>query len=225
MTIRKNLQSGIDWRISDGLVPYDEALAVMDARVEAILSGTAGELVWLLEHPPLYTAGTSADGNELLEADRFPVVQTGRGGKHTYHGPGQRVVYAMMDLAQRDRDLKAHVWRLEEWIIRALADFAVKGGRRANRIGVWVEIAGRDRKIAAIGVRARKWVTSHGVALNVNPDLAHFDGIVPCGIREYGVTSLQDLGVGATMQDVDGALKRHFEAVFGANLSSVSLGQ
>jgi len=211
-----NKPTNIEWRVSDGLVPYDEALGVMATRVDALLAGTACELVWLLEHPPLYTAGTSADSAELLEAGRFPVIQTGRGGKHTYHGPGQRVVYAMMDLRARDRDLKAHVVRLEEWIIRSLAEFGVKGERRSDRIGVWVDAAGQDKKIAAIGVRAKRWVTSHGFALNVNPDLSHFDGIVPCGIRAYGVTSLHELGVMVSMKDVDAALQRQFDGVFGA---------
>lgn len=204
-----------EWRVSDALVPYHEALAAMDVRVRSILGKQAGELVWLLEHPPLYTAGTSADERELLEPERFPVVATGRGGKHTYHGPGQRVVYAMMDLTARDRDLKAHVWRLEEWIIRTLAAFGVVSGRRMDRIGVWVDVAGQDKKIAAIGVRARRWVTSHGLALNVKPDLSHFAGIVPCGITEFGVTSLHDLGVKVPMEEVDLMLRRQYDAVFG----------
>ncbi len=204
-----------EWRVSQGLVPYEEALAVMDAHVNAVLAGQAGELVWLLEHPPLYTAGTSACVEELIDAARFPVYQTGRGGKHTYHGPQQRVVYAVMDLTRRDRDLRAHVWRLEEWVIRTLAEFGVSGGRRKGRIGVWVMTAtGQDKKIAALGVRARRWVTSHGVAINVNPDLSHFTGIVPCGITGYGVTSLHDLGVRVTMAEVDAALQRQFKEIF-----------
>ncbi|MDD3182053.1 MAG: lipoyl(octanoyl) transferase LipB [Alphaproteobacteria bacterium] len=216
MTNQKNLKSGIEWRIDDNLVPYDEALAVMGSRVDEILNGTAGELVWLLEHPPLYTAGTSASASELLDPTRFPVVATGRGGKHTYHGPGQRVVYAMMDLTKRDRDLKAHVWRLEEATIRAVASFGIVGGRRKDRIGVWVDVAGQDKKVAAIGVRARRWITSHGLALNVNPDLSHFAGIVPCGIKEFGVTSLYELGVQVTMDAVDDAFAASFSEVFGA---------
>ncbi|MFA6280041.1 MAG: lipoyl(octanoyl) transferase LipB [Bdellovibrionales bacterium] len=206
--------SPFEWKVSTGLVPYEEALAVMDARVDAVLAGGAGELVWLLEHPPLYTAGTSACAEELIDAARFPVYQTGRGGKHTYHGPQQRVVYAVMDLTRRDRDLRAHVWRLEEWVIRTLAAFGVSGGRRKGRVGVWVLADGQDKKIAALGVRARRWVTSHGVAINVNPDLSHFAGIVPCGIKGYGVTSLHDLGVCASMDEVDAALQRQFKGVF-----------
>jgi len=207
-----------EWRGSDGLVPYDEALAVMDLRVDAMLAGRDGELVWLVEHPPLYTAGTSASEVELIDPARFPVFQTGRGGKHTYHGPGQRVIYVMMDLAQRDRDLRAHVWRLEEWITRVLASFGVTGERRKDRIGVWVETAdGQEKKIAAIGVRARRWVTSHGIALNVNPELSHFTGIVPCGIRSFGVTSLHDLGVCVSMDEVDAAFHREYAGVFGGN--------
>lgn len=215
MTIQPLPLSPYEWRVSRGLVPYEEALAVMEARVNAILAGAAGELVWLLEHPPLYTAGTSADEAELIDAARLPVYQTGRGGKHTYHGPHQRIVYAVMDLTRRDRDLRAHVWRLEEWVIRTLAEFGVSGCRRKGRIGVWVmTAAGQDKKIAALGVRARRWVTSHGVAINVNPDLSHFSGIVPCGITGYGVTSLHDLGVHVSMAEVDAALQKQFEGVF-----------
>lgn len=214
MTIQQNLKAGIEWRVSEGLVPYDVALATMEARVAAILNGTAGELVWLLQHPALYTAGTSASSSELLDPTRFPVVATGRGGKHTYHGPGQRVVYAMMDLTKRDRDLKAHVWRLEEWIIRTLALLGVKAERRKDMIGVWVDVAGHDKKIAAIGVRAKRWVTSHGFALNVNPDLSHFAGIVPCGIKDFGVTSLHELGIEVTMEQVDAALHATYDRLF-----------
>lgn len=195
-------------------VPYQDALAAMDARVNALLLGQARELVWLLEHPPLYTAGTSAVAGDLVDPERFPVHITGRGGKHTYHGPGQRVAYVVMDLAKRDHDLKAHVSRLEEWVIRVLDSFGVKGERRTGRIGIWVDAAGTDQKIAAIGVRARRWVTSHGLALNVNPDLAHFEGIIPCGIKEYGVTSLHALGVKASMGDVDQAFQKKFRGVF-----------
>ena len=214
MTIQQNLKAGIEWRVSEGLVPYEVALATMEARVEAILNGTAGELVWLLQHPALYTAGTSASSSELLDPTRFPVVATGRGGKHTYHGPGQRVVYAMMDLTKRDRDLKAHVWRLEEWIIRTLALLGVKAERRRDMIGVWVDVAGHDKKIAAIGVRARRWITSHGFALNVDPDLSHFAGIVPCGIKDFGVTSLHELGIEVTMEQVDAALHATYDRFF-----------
>ncbi len=203
-----------EWRVSQGLVPYEEALAVMEARVNAVLAGEVGELIWLLEHPPLYTAGTSSSAQELIDAARFPVYQTGRGGKHTYHGPRQRIVYAVMDLTRRDHDLRAHVWRLEEWVIRTLAEFGVTGERRKGRVGVWVMTDGRDQKIAALGVRARRWVTSHGVALNVNPDLSHFAGIVPCGITGYSVTSLHALGVCVTMAEVDAAFQKHFAGVF-----------
>jgi lipoyl(octanoyl) transferase len=166
------------------------------------------------EHPPLYTAGSSAESGDLLAAHRFPVYHVGRGGKYTYHGPGQRVIYALMDLRARDRDVRAHVWRLEEWVIRVLADFGVIGDRRADRIGVWVVQGGREEKIAAIGVRVRRWVTFHGLALNVNPDLSHFEGIVPCGIKGYGVTSLHALGLPATMAEVDARFKAHYEALF-----------
>lgn len=203
------------WQVSEKPIPYPDALAFMENRVNSILEGRAGELLWFLEHPPLYTAGTGAKAEELLRAEVFPVYQTGRGGKHTYHGPGQRIVYAMLDLRARDRDLRAHVWRLEEWIIRALDDFGAQGERRAGRIGVWVETKNGEKKIAALGVRCRRWVTSHGLSLNVCPDLSHYDGIVPCGIKGFGVTSLRDLGVAVTMEDVDGALRRHYEEIFG----------
>lgn len=186
----------------------------MDERVQAIEDRVAPELVWLLEHPPLYTAGTSAQAGDLVDPDAFPVIPVGRGGKHTYHGPGQRVIYVMMDLTARDRDLKAHVARLEEWIIETLDLLGVDAGRRQGRIGVWVERDGLDKKIAAIGVRARHWITSHGLALNVNPDLSHFDGIVPCGIKDYGVTSLHALGACASMREVDEAFASTFHRVF-----------
>lgn len=215
------MPSPIEWRISDELVSYPDAQAAMEERVAAIRAGTAPELVWLLEHPPLYTAGTSADPADLLEPDRFPVYQTGRGGQFTYHGPGQRVAYVMLDLKRRGADVRAYVHDLEEWVIRALARFCVKGERRAGRVGIWVErgamggLPGREDKIAAIGVRVRHWVTFHGLALNVEPDLGHFGGIVPCGIRGHGVTSLWDLGLTPTMAEVDGALMGTFEEVFG----------
>lgn len=215
--------SKIEWRLSDRPVPYPEAVAVMEERVAAIHAGTAPELVWLLEHPPLYTAGTSANPDDLVDPDRFPVFSSGRGGQYTYHGPGQRVGYVMLDLKRRGADIRAYVHDLEEWLIRALAGFAVKGERRDGRVGIWVDrgahggIRGREDKIAAIGVRVRHWVTFHGVALNVDPELAHFQGIVPCGIREHGVTSLWDLGLTPTMADVDCALMAAFEEVFGGN--------
>jgi lipoyl(octanoyl) transferase len=215
----------VEWRISDRLVPYPEALAAMDARVEAIIAGRAGELVWLLEHPPLYTAGASARAEDLLAPDRFPVYASRRGGEYTYHGPGQRVAYAMLDLNRRGRDLRAYVRGLEEWVIRAVAEFGVSAVRRPGRVGVWVVRPDRppradggpaEDKIAAIGVRIRRWVAFHGVAINVEPDLEHFSGIVPCGIRGHGVTSLVDLGLPVTMADLDLALSRSFEGVFGA---------
>jgi lipoyl(octanoyl) transferase len=210
----------VEWRRSEGLVPYETALAVMDARAAAIADGTAPELVWLIEHPPLYTAGTSAKPEELVEA-RFPVHQTGRGGQFTYHGPGQRVAYVMLDLKRRGPDVRRFVATLEEWIIRTLATFDVVGERREERIGVWVRRpekgADHEDKIAAIGIRIKRWVTLHGIALNVDCDLSHFAGIVPCGVAEprYGVTSLADLGVTATMTEVDAALRRAFEELFG----------
>ena len=215
--------SRVEWRVSDVPIDYPEALAAMERRVAAILDGSAGERVWLLEHPPLYTAGTSAKAEDLLWPDRFPVYAARRGGEYTYHGPGQRVAYAMLDLNRRGRDVRAHVWRLEEWVIRALAAFAVRGERRPGRVGVWVVRPDRppqsdgspaEDKIAAIGVRVRRWVAFHGIAINVEPDLGHFAGIVPCGIRGHGVTSLVDLGLPVTMADLDLALRAAFEAVF-----------
>ncbi len=212
----------VEWRVSGGLVLYEDALAVMDARAAAIADGAKPELVWLLEHPPLYTAGTSARPEELIEA-RFPVHQTGRGGQFTYHGPGQRVAYVMLDLKRRGPDLRRFVATLEEWIIRTLAAFNVTGERREDRIGVWVRRPekgdGREDKIAAIGIRVKRWVTLHGIALNVDCDLAHFAGIVPCGVfgPRYGVTSLADLGRAVTIADVDVALRREFEPLFGTS--------
>lgn len=216
--------TGPEWTISDGLVSYPDALAVMEERVGDILAGRAGELVWLLEHPPLYTAGTSARREDLLMPDRFPVYPARRGGEYTYHGPGQRVAYAMLDLNRRGRDVRAYVWKLEEWVIQALAEFNVRAERREGRVGVWVVRPDRppmpdgspaEDKVAAIGVRIRRWVTFHGIAINVEPDLSHFSGIVPCGIRGYGVTSLVDLGLPVTTADLDLALARAFESVFG----------
>ena len=211
----------VEWRISDELVPYASALELMDERVAAITAGRAPELVWLIEHPPLYTAGTSAKPEELIDP-RFPVHQVGRGGQFTYHGPGQRVAYVMLDLNRRTPDVRAFVATLEEWIIRTLADFNVRGERRDDRIGVWVRRPekgeGFEDKIAAIGIRVRKWVSLHGIALNVEPDLSHFSGIVPCGVSEprYGVTSLADLGLPVTMLDIDLAMRAAFEELFGA---------
>ena len=204
-----------DWKISDAAVPYPEALAEMEARAEAIAAGTAGEQIWLLEHPPIYTAGTSAKASDLLEA-RFPVYHTGRGGQFTYHGPGQRVGYVMLNLKTRKPDVRAFVFDLEQWLIETLALFNVKGERREGRVGIWVDRGnGREDKIAAIGVRLRRWVSFHGVSLNVEPELSHFSGIVPCGVSQHGVTSLADLGILVTMADVDVALKQAFRKVFG----------
>jgi lipoyl(octanoyl) transferase len=210
----------VEWRISNGLVAYEAALAAMDARAAAIADRMAPELVWLLEHPPLYTAGTSAKAEELI-APRFPVYAAGRGGQLTYHGPGQRVAYLMLDLKRRGPDVRRFVTTLEEWIIRTLAHFRVAGERREDRIGVWVRRpemgAGREDKIAAIGIRIKRWVTLHGVALNVDCDLSHYAGIVPCGVTEpgYGVTSLADLGVAVTTAQVDAVLRGEFERLFG----------
>lgn len=213
-----------EWRTSDGLTDYLDALRLMDARVDRIIASEAAELVWLLEHPPLYTSGTSAKPSDLLAPDRFPVYSARRGGEYTYHGPGQRVVYAMLDLDRRGRDVRAYVWRLEDWVIRTLAEFNVTAERRPGRVGVWVARPDKpplpdgspaEDKIAAIGVRVRRWVAFHGIAINVEPDLEHFRGIVPCGIRGYGVTSLVDLGLPVAMADLDLALARTFPQAFG----------
>lgn len=206
----------VEWRISDEPIAYPDAVAAMEDRVRAIAAGTAPELVWLLDHPPLYTAGTSADPAELLDAQALPVFPSGRGGRYTYHGPGQRVAYVMLDLSGRGADLHRFVFALEQWLIDTLARFGVKGERRPGRVGIWVDRGGgREDKIAAIGVRVRRWVSFHGIALNVDPDLGHFRGIVPCGIREHGVTSLWDLGLTPTMEEVDSALIGSFDGVFG----------
>lgn len=202
--------------MAEGLTPYPEALAAMEARVAAIRAGTAGELVWLVEHPPTYTAGTSATPEGLLDP-RFPVFRAGRGGQWTYHGPGQRTAYVMLDLSRRGRDVRAYVHALEDWVIRALDRFNVKGERREGRVGIWVAdpARGTEDKIAAIGVRVTRWVTWHGIALNVDPDLSHFGGIVPCGISQHGVTSLHRLGIPATMEEADSALMAAWGEVFG----------
>ena len=205
----------VSWEVSGGLVPYPEAMARMDGHVAAIAQGTETERVWLLEHPPLYTAGTSAHEEDLVERERFPVFRSGRGGQYTYHGPGQRVAYVMLDLKRRGGDVRAFVAALEQWVIGTLADFNVTGERREDRVGVWVRRGGREDKIAAIGIRVRHWVTFHGISINVEPDLSHFSGIVPCGIREHGVTSLVDLGLPVTMADLDVALKKTFAPIFG----------
>jgi lipoyl(octanoyl) transferase len=219
----------VDWRISDAPVGYGAAVADMEARAAGIAAGRVHELVWLLEHPPLYTTGTSAGAGDVTDT-RFPVFQTGRGGQTTYHGPGQRIAYVMLDLRRRGPDVRRFVASLEEWIIRTLAAFNVRGERREDRIGVWVKRpdkgADREDKIAALGIRVQRWVTLHGIAINVEPDLAHFSGIVPCGVSDqrYGVTSLADLGLTPTMADVDIALRREFEALFGAT-SNYAVGR
>lgn len=225
-------ENRLDWTHLPGLAPYSETLAAMEDRVAAIHAGTAPETVWLLEHPPLYTAGTSAKPADLVQPDRFPVFTAGRGGQYTYHGPGQRVAYVMLDLNRRGKDVRCFVHALEEWVIRTLDDFGVRGERREGRVGVWVvrkdkapnpDGTPREDKIAAIGVKLRRWVSFHGISINVEPDLGHFGGIVPCGISEHGVTSLVDLGLPVTMADVDVALKRQFDAVFGGRYLACSL--
>lgn len=215
----------VEWKISDGLTRYEDALAFMEARVDAIFKGEADECVWLVEHPPLYTSGTSARLEDLKDPERFPVYEARRGGQYTYHGPGQRIAYVMLDLTKRGKDVRRFVVQLEAWVIAALAEFNIDGAIREGRVGVWVERPDKPQtssgqlaedKIAAIGIRLRKWVSFHGISINVEPDLSHFDGIVPCGITEFGVTSLVDLGLPVEMTDLDVALKRSFEDVFGA---------
>jgi lipoyl(octanoyl) transferase len=204
-----------EWRLSPGPVGYEAAVREMEERAQAVRLGEADDLVWLLEHPPVYTAGTSASPDELLTPLRFPVHRTGRGGRYTYHGPGQRVVYVVRDIGRRDRDLRRHVWRLEELVIRSLALLGIEGQRRDGRIGIWVAAPGRpEAKIAAIGVRVRHWVTFHGVAINVDPDLEHFSGIVPCGLAGFAVTSVRDQGRAASLGDLDAAIRRTFPLVF-----------
>ncbi len=205
----------VTWESSDDPIPYPEAMARMDSYVDAIARGAENERIWLLEHPPLYTAGTSAHAEDLVDHERFPVFKSGRGGQYTYHGPGQRVAYVMLDLKRRGGDVRAFVAALEQWVIDTLDQFNVKGERREDRVGVWVQRGEREDKIAAIGIRVRHWVTFHGISINVEPDLSHFAGIVPCGIREHGVTSLVDLGLPVTMADLDVALKRTFRPIFG----------
>jgi len=215
-----------DWIISGAPVAYPDALSFMERRVGDIAAGAAPETVWLLEHPPLYTAGTSAHAGDLLTPGRFPVYDTGRGGQYTYHGPGQRVAYVMLDLNRRGRDLRRYITALEQWIIDTLAAFNVKGERRAGRVGIWVDRGrGREDKIAAIGVRVRHWISFHGIAINVDPVLEHFSGIVPCGITGHGVTSLVDLGLPVALADLDVALRKTFETSFPdtASQSTVSL--
>ncbi len=210
---------GVEWRISSNLVDYDYALTEMEKRVSAIQLGEQGELIWLLEHPPLYTAGTSANVSDLTDPERFPVYNAGRGGQYTYHGPGQRVVYFMLDLNKRGKDVRKFVTNLEQIIIETLASFQIRGERRNDRVGVWVDRGmGREEKIAAIGIRIKKWVTYHGIAINVDPDLSHFTGIVPCGIAQHGVTSITALGLPITLADVDVQIIKSFEKVFSDNL-------
>ncbi|MEX0327215.1 MAG: lipoyl(octanoyl) transferase LipB [Ruegeria sp.] len=213
----------MEWKTTDGLTDYNDAVAFMEARVAAIAAGEADECIWLLEHPPLYTAGTSARIEDLTDPDRFPVYQSKRGGQYTYHGPGQRVIYVMLDVGKRGHDVRRFVKQLETWVIDALDEFNVKGEIRDGRVGVWVQRNDKpltalgnpaEDKIAAIGIRLRKWVSFHGISINVEPDLSHFSGIVPCGIQEHGVTSLVDLGLPVTMADVDVALQRTFEHAF-----------
>jgi lipoyl(octanoyl) transferase len=208
-----------EWKISTEPVPYPEAHAWMEQRVAAMHEGIAGEVVWFLEHPSLYTAGTSAAPEELKDKTSFPVYDAGRGGRYTYHGPGQRVAYVLCDLHRRDKDVRAHVWRLEEWVIRTVQHFDVLAERRAGRIGLWVAVGDTEKKIAAIGVRVRHSITFHGLAINVNPDLSHFNGIVPCGIQDYGVTSLADLGGDVTMEELDAAMKKEWPEIFGDLIS------
>lgn len=214
----------ITWRISHELMPYDEAVLAMEEHVAGISAGTHREMIWLVEHPPLYTAGTSADAADLVQPDRFPVYKTGRGGQYTYHGPGQRVAYVMLDLSKRGKDVRAFVANLESWIITTLDAFNVRGERREDRVGVWVQRPEKglapdgnpiEDKIAALGIRVRKWVSFHGISINVEPDLEHFSGIVPCGVADHGVTSLVDLGLPVTMADLDIALKASAEEIFG----------
>jgi lipoyl(octanoyl) transferase len=218
--LRRGDGRAVEWTVIEGLTPYPAALSAMRARAAAIAEGTAGEAVWLLEHPPLYTAGTSARQSDLLAPERFPVYEAGRGGQYTYHGPGQRVAYAMLDLRERGRDIRCLVQGLEGWLIDTLAAFNICGERREGRIGIWVRRPdkgpGRQDKIGAIGVRVSRWVTFHGVALNVAPELTHFSGIVPCGISDQGVTSFEDLGHLTAMAEVDIALRAAFEHRFGA---------
>ena len=220
-----HLNTPVEWRISDDPVDYPGAVEFMEHRVQEIRDGTKPETVWLLEHPPLYTSGTSADPADLVEPGRFPVFETGRGGQYTYHGPGQRVAYVMLDLKHRGADVRKFVHDLEEWAIRTLAQFNIIGERREGRVGIWVRRgapdtpAVREDKIAAIGVRVRKWVTYHGISINVDPDLGHFDGIVPCGISEHGVTSLWDLGNTPSMSEVDTVMRSTFEDVFNGTIT------
>jgi lipoyl(octanoyl) transferase len=219
-TFLRDDDKSVEWAVSAAPIGYEEAVAAMQARAAAIAQGEAGELIWLLEHPALYTAGVTSKPADLLTPDRFPVFSSERGGQFTYHGPGQRVAYVMLDLRARGRDVKAFVTSLEVWVIAALAQLGVVGDIRPGRVGVWVARGEQEDKIAAIGVKLRRWVSFHGISLNVAPDLDHFAGIVPCGISDHGVTSLADLGRGASMPAADAALRRAFHAVFGATIDS-----
>lgn len=224
-TFLRSDQAPTQWAVSNGLVDYPAAVSAMEARAAEIAEGRASEMVWLLEHPPLYTAGISAKGGDLLAPGQFPVFESARGGQYTYHGPGQRVAYVMLDLRERGRDVHAFVAALEAWLIDALSRFNVEGQIKPGRVGVWVDrkapgMPTREDKIAAIGVKLRRWVSFHGISLNVEPDLSHFDGIVPCGIHEHGVTSLVDLGLPLTMDEADAALRSGFETIFGPTLEA-----
>lgn len=205
----------VEWITAKSQIPYEQAVSEMESHVGAIRNGTASERIWLLEHPPIYTAGTSAKPQDLIAPDRFPVYQTGRGGEFTYHGPGQRIAYVMLDLQRRGRDVRQFVFNLEQWIIETLTRFGVEGERREGRVGIWVDLGGgREEKIAAVGIRLRKWVSYHGISINVAPDLEHFSGIVPCGISEHGVTSLAALSKEVSLLDFDAALRAAFEHIF-----------
>lgn len=204
------VKQGMEWRVSPDLVPYEEAVRVMEERVSAIFDGSAEEMVWLLEHPPLYTAGSSAKKGDLLDATSLPVYKTGRGGQYTYHGPGQRVAYVMIDLTKRNRDIRAFITALEQWIIDTLGAFSIIGERRPGRVGIWVNQNGEDQKIAALGVRLRRWISFHGIAINLNPDLSHFQGIVPCGLSSYKVTSCESLGFNISFLKLDEALREQW---------------
>jgi len=220
------MDNTVEWAVSGGLTDYEQAVAFMEKRVSEIIDGRARELVWLLEHPPLYTAGTSAKLEDVIDPNKFPVHQSGRGGQLTYHGPGQRVAYVMMDLHKRGNDVRCFVQDLERWVIETLGQLGVDAGLRSGRVGVWVSDAAqaeRDNKIAALGIRLRKWVSFHGIALNVDPDLSHYDGIVPCGQTEHGITSLEALGLKTTMAEADSLLRETFKKVFDVTLADVTL--
>ncbi len=207
----------IEWKISKDLIPYQDALDLMEARVKQIIEGTAPELIWFLEHPPVYTLGTSSQSEDTLNNNDIPIVKTNRGGRSTYHGPGQRVVYLMLDLRKRGQDIRKLVWMLEEWTIQSLNIIGIKSERIRGKIGIWINCDNKPKKIAALGLRVRKWVTFHGISINITPDLNHFKGIVPCGISDLGVTSVKDLDVSADFKEIDAALKQTFERIFNAN--------